>query len=509
MAEEALTRRGTDLQTPTIRELAMVLFRQKRVFLVAATVAFAAALFYLFAGARYEAHMQILVRRGRADTPVTAQENAPVDMTRMAVTEEDLNSEVELFKDEDVLRRVVEANGLEKHDWLHFVRPHEDPAVRLERATRRLAKKICIEPVKKTNLIAVTYAADDPKIAANVLHSLADIYLEKHAQVHRPAGELHFFEQQTAESRQQLEQAEEELKEFASNHGVVAATQQRDLALQQMSGMDAGYRQAQIELAETKDRVAELQSQLATLPERTITQIRTADNPELLKALKASLLDLELKRVDLLTKFEPNHPLVQEVERQIAQAKSAITAEHATPVRDETTDKNPSYEWAKAELQHAQVQMKGLQARASATRTQIFDYQAIAQQLGEDTITQDDLQSRERAALENHLLYVKKQEEARLDDALDSRGIVNVAIAQEPVAPALPVWSSFGILMVGFMAAGTCGTAAAFAADHMDPALRTPDEVLGYLNVAVLASLPEMQSSKQGSKPVSAWRVIS
>ena len=31
-----------------------------------------------------------------------------------------------------------------------------------------------------------------------------------------------------------------------------------------------------------------------------------------------------------------------------------------SPVRDETTDQDVNYEWAKAELQKAQVEMKGL-----------------------------------------------------------------------------------------------------------------------------------------------------
>jgi len=72
--------------------------------------------------------------------------------------------------------------------------------------------------------------------------------------------------------------------------------------------------------------------------------------------LKASLLDLQLKKIQLLTKFEPNHRLVQEVEQQIVQAESAIAAERATPVRDATTDKNSDYEWAKGEAQKARVE---------------------------------------------------------------------------------------------------------------------------------------------------------
>ena len=121
---------------------------------------------------------------------------------------------------------------------------------------------------------------------------------------------------------------------------------------------------------------------MAKLPERTTTQVRTADNPELLKALKASLLDLQLKRTQLLTKFEPSHRLVQEVDQQIAQAEATIAAENALPLRDETTDKNPHYEWAKSELQQAQVQLKGLQAREAATFAQLTDYRAIARETG-------------------------------------------------------------------------------------------------------------------------------
>jgi len=468
----------------------MVLFRQRRVFVCVSGLVLAAAILYLFVGARYRADMKILVRPGRADAPVSAQENAPLDLTRLGIAEEELNSEVELLRDDEVLRRVVEEDGLGGRDWLHFLRLGEGHAERVERAARRLARKLQVEPVKKTNLIAISYASDDPRLAAKVLQSLASAYLEKHTVVHRPGGEFRFFEQQTGESRRELEQAQRKLLEFTSGHGVVAAAQERDIALQKLSEVDASYRQTRIELAETEQRVWELKAQLSALPQRSTTQVRTADNPELLKALKSSLLELQLKRTELLTKFEPNHRLVQEVERQIAQAQAAIAAESTSPVRDETTDKDTQYEWAKSELEKAEVQLRALRARAAATAAQEAACRITARQLGEDAIAQDDLVSSEKAAEDNYLLYVKKREEARMADALDQRGIVNVAIAEQPVAPALPVWSAWTVLLMGLAAAGAAGTGAAFAADHLDPAFRTPDDVLAYLETPVLASLP-------------------
>jgi len=481
-----------ELPPPTMRELAVILFRQWKVFVSVAGLVFVLAVIYAFAGAAYRAQVRILVRRGRADPPVAAQQNAPPDFSRVEVTEEELNSEVELLKDDDVLRRVVEADDLAAHDWLRWLRRDATESERVERAAKRLASSLKIDPIKKTNLIAVTYDASDPLVAAQVLQSLAAIYLQKHAEVHRPSGQLHFFDQQTGESRRQLEEAKRKLLAFTKSHGVVLAAQQRDLALQRLDEIAASYGQTQVEMSETEHRVRALDAQLAELPARTTTQVRIADNPELLRALKASLLDLELKKTQLLTKFEPSHRLVQEVEQQIQQAKAAIEAERLTPLRDETTDKDPEYEWAKEESQKARVEMKALEARAATTGAHLTEYRILAGQLGEDAITQDDLTSSEKAALENYLLYVKKREEARMGDALDEGGIVNVAIAEYPVVPALPVWPAGGVVLVGFAAALVSGAGASFAADYLDPGLRTPEEVWACLEIPVLASLPEV-----------------
>jgi uncharacterized protein involved in exopolysaccharide biosynthesis len=491
MLDQDPARRAEEPVPPTVRELAMVLFRQWKFFAGVAGLVFVLAVVYAFAGATYRAHVRVLVRRGRADPPVTAEPNAPPDFSRVEVTEEELNSEVELLKDDDVLRRVVEANDLAAHDWLRWLRPHEKQAARVQRAVKKLAGRLEVESIKKTNLIAVSYDASDPETAARVLQSLASVYLEKHMEVHRPGGQLHFFDQQTGESRRRLEEAQGKLVDFTKRHDVVVAAQQRDLVLQRLNDVEASYRQTQEEMSDAEHRVHELDAQLAKLPRRATTQVRTADNPELLRALKASLLDLELKKTQLLTKFEPKQRLVQEAEEEIAQAKAAIAAETLSPVRDETTDQDPNYEWAKEERQKAQVEMKGLEAREATTSEHLEGYRTLARELGEDAIVQDDLTSSEKAAQENYLLYVKKREEARMGDALDEGGIVNVAIAEQPVVPALPVWPAGVVLVVGFAAALTSGTGAAFAADYLDPALRTPEEVFACLEIPVLASIPQ------------------
>ena len=81
MPYQELERKEESPASPTMRELAMVLFRQRKLFVAVSGLVFVLAVVYAFAGATYRAQVRVLVRRGRADPPVAAQENAPPDFS--------------------------------------------------------------------------------------------------------------------------------------------------------------------------------------------------------------------------------------------------------------------------------------------------------------------------------------------------------------------------------------------------------------------------------------------
>jgi uncharacterized protein involved in exopolysaccharide biosynthesis len=220
------------------------------------------------------------------------------------------------------------------------------------------------------------------------------------------------------------------------------------------------------------------------------TVVRTLDNPQLFDQLKSTLLNLELKRTDLLTKFAPTYPLVQAVDQQIAETKSAISAEESKPIREETSDRDPTYQWVKDELAKSQSDLSGLQSRAASAASIAEQYRETAERLDQNALVQQDLMRAAKTQEENYLLYVRKREEARIGEALDQRGFVNVALAEEPLVPALPTKSLLSIVMLTLLLAGTFSLSTAFVADFMDPSFRTPDELANYLGAPVLAALP-------------------
>jgi len=110
-----------------------------------------ATMLLLIFSARYESHFKVLLRRGRFDPIVSSQAASAMDFPRPDISEEELNSEVELLRDDDLLKQVVRTSGLVPANTTDRELPAET-----ERAVRKLACLLTVEGLKKSNLIHVT-----------------------------------------------------------------------------------------------------------------------------------------------------------------------------------------------------------------------------------------------------------------------------------------------------------------------------------------------------------------
>ena len=501
--ELAIRSTGEPVLALTLRDAVMPIFRHRRlVTLVFLGIFLGAILCLLLLPRKYEAEMKILVNRERVDAVVTPDpDNANGPGIVPAVSEEDLNSEVELIKSRDLLERVAIACDLSGESksrlnrWLDrignaFRGTQNTPQTRLAVAVQDLEQRLIVDPMKKTDLIRISYASHDPEQAANVLQTLATMYQEKHAAVHRPEGAFRFFEQETARYRDELANAEIKLTDFNSREGIVEAATQKQLVLQQLSQFEAQWQQAQANSYQAKARAEALRNQATSMPARQTTQVIKTGNAQLLATLESTLLSLELKRSELLTKYAPGYTPVQEVNAQIRDTRAAIVEAQQSPVEQVTTDRLPAQDWMTTELARAETDRTALNAQADATAQIVRRYQGIARTLDAKGTQQTDLTRNVKTAEDNYVLYVRKREEARISDALDSKRIVNVAIAEAATVPALPTLHLAWILIGGFFVAGVVSVGSAYAVDRLDASFHTPDELFRYLDTRVLASIP-------------------
>ncbi len=479
----------------TTRDLAAVLFRRRRLIGLSFAGMFLGVVLVavVYVANHYEAHLKIMVNHDRSDPVVTPEVSNQLQVTNESATEEDLNSEVELLKSRDLLEKVVVATGLDQQksiaDLLHL--GSRDQKKRVAKAVLNLGKDLNVEALKKTHVVEVTYPSSDPQLAANVLTTLSKLYLEKHVEVHRPAGTLNFFEQETRNYQKGLADAEEQLVGFSKNTQSVSAALERDVAVQKLADFTATLMTTKSTIVETEQRIKDLEAQLQATPARSTTLDHTTDAFLLLQQDKSALLTLELKRTELLTKFDASYPLVQEVDKEIAETKAAIAEAETSPTRDQSTDRDPTWELLREELAKSKADLATMKGREAATAAAVRNYQQSTVQMNQAALAQGDLLREAKADEDNYLLYLHKQEEARISDALDTRRIVNVAVAEPPTVPALPAISPWLFTLLGGLLAAAVSVVLAFAAEYLDTSLRTPDQVAELLDVPVFASIPK------------------
>jgi uncharacterized protein involved in exopolysaccharide biosynthesis len=483
-------------QAKTIRDLLSPLFRHKGLVILTFSVVFAFSVFvaWYIASRYYVSEMQIVLSQTRTDPAITAAQNAAV-MNNKIITPDQISSEIALLKGQDMLRTVAEECGLaEKWSTSELLLP-KDPArvkaARIEKAAHALEKGVKAEAEKVSDVINVKYGAiGSPETPACVLQNLGKLYVDKHLELRRPGGSSNFFAEQTDKYSQQLAQVEQKLANFSKDEGVTAPDVLRTDLAQQLTTSISILHQATEQIAADRERIRAVQDKLQSTPERITTQQTSNAANLLLQQLEGDLLTAELKRTQLLVKYDPSFPLVKEADEEIAKTKAAIQKAQDLNYANQTTDRDPTHELLRQDFAKTQLDLASQTANAAAIQKSIQSMRAQMADLDAKAVKQAALLREDKAAEANYLLYQTKREQEYTSDALDKKRIADVAIAVPAVVPALPAFNPFLVGLGGLIFAGLAGIAAGFIAEWLDPSFRTPNEVTEVLNMPVLASVP-------------------
>lgn len=492
---------GLGSRTPTLRDIAGVIFRHRRLGLISFTACLLGAVVFIALTMRYESEMTLLVDHQRLDPLVSAQPSAPAQVSaQQPVTDADVNSEIQLIQSQDLLRETVLQLGLQKHAHVSLSRlwgSGDDNELRIAKAIEQLQSRLTIAQVPTTTLISVKYWSRDARQAQTVLNTLLALYLQKHLQVHHSAGQFQFFKTQTDKYHQQLAADEAQLTKFSQNGRAVSPHSELALDLQKMKEFQGSLYDTQAEIASTKDLIHALEREMGNVPERRLGEVKTAGNPELLDHLRSTLLDLQLQRTKLLANYTPQARPVKALDKQITEAQAALANAESHPMVDQSTDPDPTHTWIIGELAKQRSALKGLEAKADALSKSIAEYDVQSRALAGADQRQTDLERAVKADETNYLLYRQKAEEARITDALDQSRIINVAVAEQPTLPSLPQRSPLLLICAGMILALIIGAGAVMGAEYFDDVMATPAQVEALLQVPVLATLPQARTPQQ------------
>jgi succinoglycan biosynthesis transport protein ExoP len=385
---------------------------------------------------KYEAHMSFLVRNERADILVSTdpQQNT---VQHGDVTEEDINSEVELLSSSELLQGVARACGLDSR-----YRDHNEQAA-LEKATRKLSKDLIVSPVRKSALINVVYTSTDRNQSVLVLNELARRYLSKHASLHTAGTAAAFFKQKSQSIGEELLRRQEQRSSLLQANGYSLLPEQRELSLQQMLDAKKSLNEVNASLAETSSRLKQVLSQQSESSPRLMTQDRVSANQYSVERLNTMLVDMKNKRTELATKFRPGDRLLIQADQEIEDTEASLRAAKERDSEDRTTDVNPVWLSLDTEAHRLKQAQSGLQSRKAELIGQLSMQRSDIGKMEQASIDIDELDRNIKELQASRDLYQNKAIAAGVAEDLDAAKISNVVVASPPMVPALPAPSPF------------------------------------------------------------------
>jgi uncharacterized protein involved in exopolysaccharide biosynthesis len=423
---------------------------------------------------RFKSYSKLYVGLGRENTTLdpTATFGNSTFVALPPSREDEINSVVQILLSRALAEKVVDAVGVDAilgepaaSDGLGFTRSLPDGVAavweritpfsslpRREQAIRQFSQRLEVGAVKRSSVITLNYEAKSPAAAQTALGELIDAYMNLHMKLNRRAGSNEFLERQANDSRTRLERVEDELQKLKGETHVASLEEQRRILEVRMGTLQDRLFDTEAELKQSSAEVAALEVMLKSLP-ATLVSAKVEGHPnQAADLMRQQLYALELREKELLTKYKEEVFLVQDIRRQIAEAK-AILADESGERTQTTTSLNQVHEQLRHTYLARQAGKAALEAKAEALARQLSETQEETSRLNERAVQIARLERASQLEESAYRKYAENLEQTRLDQALEAQRITNVVTAQPPTLeeritrPNKPLNYAIGLLL--------------------------------------------------------------
>jgi uncharacterized protein involved in exopolysaccharide biosynthesis len=479
-------------------------------FLLAVTAAYC-----FFWPPSYEAIVRFLVKNDRQDPILSTDQGALQTQTRAIITEEELNTEAEVLRSSEVVGQAALAAHVDKmpEHWaikllnaplklatVIYNDYHHKPSQTAESmAVDRVLRKLEVAAEKKTNIISARLTWGDPRLSREILERIRDAYLDKHLLLHQ-APSQEFFRQQLAAKRIELEGLDNAIAAVRLGKSLPVVGEEEKYKVRQSSELESEWRRVQASAKQSVARVAELERQLESSPERIVSQEQPVRNSIALGNLKAQVLELQRKQAELRTRFSDENRFVKQNQEELAAARAMLRSETDTPVVDHTVSINKVHESLREQLALAQAERKSLATLEAAL---FHEWQASdggVTELSKQGAAMRRLERDREVLVTAMQLYSRRLEEARATDAMDRMRMTNVVPIEAVVVNPMPVKPKIGLaaklaLSLGLLIAFSI----AFGVELVTRRLQAKCEIEELLRIPVLAEMPRWEPSSRNN----------
>jgi succinoglycan biosynthesis transport protein ExoP len=457
----------------------------------------------------YEAEARLLVLLGREYMfrPETGEAIPGFAFDR----EQIVKAELEILGSRELKAEVIKTIGLDEiypgATLLPTAEPEPAPGApprrtrAIDLAIERFEKELKLSAVQGSNVIQLAYSHRNAQIAAEALNLLVRYYIDKRREVFSQtrSGVL---VQQRDQYAKQLADTELKLQDFRTRNSISNIEEQTNLLLRQEYDLNTALQQLDERIRGLQAQGQGLKAQIAQTPAQ-VTLSQDTTRTRSLESARATLMGLELRRRDLLTKYKESSRMVADVDAQIAEARRFLAEDQPTASDSTRVGRNPVVDDLERDLARLEAELQGQRARKGELDLSLKKLRERLSGLTAQDRQFRDLE-RERSILEeNYRTYTTKLEEARITEEFDRNKSANIRIIQSAEPPAVGKSLRLPIVAASMFLGLLSALATAFVVAQMRQIFLTPDDVERGLGLPVLLVVPLRQGA---GRPARAGR---
>ncbi|MBT9566918.1 MAG: chain length determinant protein EpsF [Thiobacillus sp.] len=231
-----------------------------------------------------------------------------------------LATQVDVIRSRNVALKVVDALGLPRNaDYrqLYEQETHAQVPIRNWLADR-LVENLLVKPSSASNVLQVSYKADEPKRAAQLANAFVEAYVQTNLELKtQPARQTaEWYNAQLGVLRNNLEASQAKLSSYQQSKGIVSLDEKLDVESARLAELSSQVVAAQGQTYDT----------LSIQKNASDASASVVNNP-VIQGLKAELAKSESKLSQLSERVGVNHPEYQRAEAEISSLRSKLANE--------------------------------------------------------------------------------------------------------------------------------------------------------------------------------------
>lgn len=343
----------------------------------------------------------------------------------------------------------------------------------------QIASNVKVSGGTRNQIITVSYEADNPKLAADIINAIADVYIEfgLTTRLNEVKNRQGWLTTQYEQLQKNLEESERRVQEYRETQGLIGSYEQRTMANNQLQNLNTSLVIAQTELSKLQEEVTfarEIRSGA-----RDYSSIAQVMQNYAIEALTKDVATAQNNVDELFERYGEKHPKMIAARADLRSVKRNLELEVAKVI-----------DQIENEYQLAEMQVTNIKRLIQQTKSEVQNVQ-------DENAT---LLSLEREVENNRRIYESFQ--SRLLEA-NVRGEINASnihIIDRATIPKKPISPNVNkIMILSAMAGVVLGLALTLLRELSHNTFRTPDAVEEKLSIPVLGITPYVKDKNKAA----------